>query len=47
VKSENCRFTGEFENSNPEEILEIIALTMNMQLQKEGVNFALIGNGCK
>ena len=47
VKSENCRFTGEFENSNPEEILEIIALTMNMQLQKEGDTFVLIGKGCK
>jgi transmembrane sensor len=42
-----CRFTGEFENSNPAEIVEIIALSMNMKVEKEGDTFILKGNGCK
>jgi len=42
-----CRFTGEFDNSNVAEILEIIALSMNMKLDKEGENFILRGEGCK
>lgn len=42
-----CRFTGEFDNSNPAEILEIIAISMNMKVEKEGDTFILKGNGCK
>lgn len=42
-----CRFTGEFDNSNPAEIVEIIALSMNMQVEKQGDIFVLKGNGCK
>lgn len=42
-----CRFTGEFDNANPAEIVEIIALSMNMKVEKEGDTFILKGNGCK
>ncbi|WP_157446839.1 FecR family protein [Cytophaga aurantiaca] len=42
-----CRFTGEFDNANPAEIVEIIALSMNMKVEKEGDTFILRGNGCK
>lgn len=42
-----CRFTGEFDNSNPAEIVEIIAISMNMQVGKEGDTYLLKGNGCK
>lgn len=43
----SCRFTGEFDNSNPAEIVEVIALSMNMQVEKQGDTFVLKGNGCK
>jgi transmembrane sensor len=42
-----CRFTGEFDNSNAAEIVEVIALSMNMKVEKEGNTFVLKGNGCK
>jgi len=45
--AESCRFTGEFENSNSEEIIQIIALSMNMQVEKVGSTFVLKGAGCK
>lgn len=43
----SCRFTGEFQNSNSEEIVQVIALSMNMQVQKVGSGFVLKGAGCK
>jgi len=46
-QAESCRFTGEFENTNVAEILEIIALSMNMKVEKEGDIFILKGEGCK
>lgn len=45
--AESCRFTGEFENSNSEEIIQVIALSMNMQVDKVGTTFVLKGAGCK
>jgi transmembrane sensor len=45
--AESCRFTGEFDNSKPEEIIQIIALSMNMQVEKVGTTFVLKGKGCK
>ena len=45
--AESCRFTGEFENSTPEEIMQVIALSMNMQVEKVGTTFVLKGTGCK
>ncbi len=46
-QAETCRFTGEFENINPSEILQVLALSMNLQVEKQGDTFVLKGNGCK
>lgn len=45
--AESCRFTGEFENSSSEEIIQVIAISMNMQVEKVGTAFVLKGAGCK
>ncbi len=42
-----CRFTGEFDNADVEEILQVIALSMNMQIEKQGSLYILKGEGCK
>lgn len=42
----NCRLQANFENQSLDEILEIIALSQNLELQADGVNFLLIGAGC-
>jgi transmembrane sensor len=43
----SCRFTGEFENTPAKDIVEIIALSLNLQVVKEGDTFILKGEGCK
>jgi transmembrane sensor len=45
--AESCRFTGEFDNTNPVDILQVIALSMNMQVEKDGDTFILKGSACK
>jgi len=46
-QSRDCRFTGEFDNNTPEEIMEVLALSMNMEFVKEGDTFILKGKACK
>lgn len=42
----NCRFTGTFEESNLEEILDVLALTFDLTYNKEQESFILKGKGC-
>ncbi len=46
-QAENCRFTGEFENHSPEEIIEVLAMSMDMEVMKQGDAFILKGNACE
>jgi transmembrane sensor len=47
-RMEQCRFTGEFDHvSNVEEILQIIALSMNLELEKKDNTYTLKGEGCE
>lgn len=41
-----CPITTTFSNSNADEILEIIAFTFDLDLQKDNNNYLLEGNGC-
>ncbi|MBC7449997.1 MAG: FecR domain-containing protein [Cytophagales bacterium] len=45
-QAENCRFTGEFDNSHPEEIMQILSLSMDMQVVKVGGTYILKGKAC-
>jgi len=46
-ESRDCRFTGEFDNNTPDEIVEVLALSMNMEFVKNGNTFILKGKACK
>ena len=46
-QTETCRFTGEFENTSATDIVQIIALSLNLQVVKQGNTFILKGDGCK
>lgn len=46
-QAETCRFTGEFENTPATDIVQIIALSLNLQVVKQGDIFILKGDGCK
>jgi transmembrane sensor len=43
---EQCELTVIFTNEKPETMLEIIALTLNLELSKEGSTFIFSGEGC-
>lgn len=43
---EHCELTVVFKNENPETMLEIIALTLNLELSKEGTTYLFSGEGC-
>lgn len=43
---EHCELTVVFTNEKPETMLEIIALTLNLELSKEGDTYLFSGEGC-
>jgi ferric-dicitrate binding protein FerR (iron transport regulator) len=42
----NCQFTGTFEESQPYEILEVIAYSLNLELKEKGKKYWITGSGC-
>jgi transmembrane sensor len=43
----NCRFTGNFENPDLKEILEVLAVSVDLKYKENGGDFRLEGMGCK
>ncbi len=43
----NCEFTGEFEKSNINEILEVLSISFNLSFNQESKNYVLSGKGCR
>jgi hypothetical protein len=43
----NCEFTGEFENSDINEILEVLSVSFSLSFNQESKNYLLSGKGCK
>jgi hypothetical protein len=43
----NCEFTGEFEKSDINEILEVLSVSFSLSFNKESKNYTLSGKGCK
>jgi transmembrane sensor len=43
----NCRFTGNFENPDLKEILEVLAVSVDLKYKESGNNYKLEGMGCK
>jgi ferric-dicitrate binding protein FerR (iron transport regulator) len=44
--AEKCLFSGKFRGEQPEGILEVIATTFNLTLEKDGTQYKLVGSGC-
>lgn len=44
--AEKCLFSGKFQGENPEGILEVIATTFNLSIEKDGTKYRLTGSGC-
>lgn len=44
--AEKCLFSGKFRGEQPEGILEVIATTFNLTLEKDGTKYKLVGSGC-
>ncbi|MEM9822639.1 MAG: FecR domain-containing protein, partial [Bacteroidota bacterium] len=42
----NCTFTGSFEKTNLEEVLESIAFALNLEVKKQDNTYRLSGKGC-
>ncbi|WP_027002637.1 FecR family protein [Hugenholtzia roseola] len=42
----NCQFTGTFEESQPYEMLEVIAYSLNLDLKEKGKKYWITGSGC-
>ena len=42
-----CRFTSPFDQPNLEEILEVVSVTIGVDVKKEGKDYLLTGNGCQ
>ena len=43
----NCRFTGSFERTHIDEILQVLSASFNLSFNKESKNYTLSGKGCK
>ena len=43
----NCEFSGQFEKSDINEILEVLAVSFSLSFNKESNNYMLSGKGCK
>jgi hypothetical protein len=43
----NCEFTGEFEKSDINEILEVLSVSFSLSFNKESKNYILSGKGCR
>jgi hypothetical protein len=43
----NCEFTGEFEKSDINEILEVLSVSFSLSFNKERKNYLLSGKGCR
>ncbi len=43
----NCQFTGEFEKSDINEILEVLSVSFSLSFDQESKHYTLSGKGCK
>ncbi len=43
----NCTFTSTFSKPTVEEVVEVLSLTLDLDYQKEGNQYTLVGEGCK
>ncbi|WP_083421865.1 FecR domain-containing protein [Arsenicibacter rosenii] len=43
----NCRYTGSFENEKLEEVLEIVATSLKLKVERSGQGYVLAGNSCQ
>jgi len=42
-----CKVTAKFNGQSLESVLEVLKLTLDLQIKKDGKNFTISGNGCK
>ena len=43
----NCRYNGSFENEKLEEVLDIVATSLKLKVERSGQGYVLVGNSCQ